>query len=209
MGPGGVRWMIAGLAAIVTAGVCLGVWLPKPARAPAVVLDRAHVRAMLPAITAYLQSPAYRDRNGEYPFAAYQAQRVRWLCNAGIVEIRPDGARWRVGMDVACGDYAHRGSKVFMDDGGDMGHEVMILSGGHGRYQVLSAVQEPGVTPDPGWIDQNFSARAAAEINSGGGPMALWPAYKVLRAFGCQPGVHGSVVSVARGFAWGWPCKSA
>ena len=31
-----------------------------------------------------------------------------------------------------------------------------------GRYQVLSTAQEPGVSPDPSWIDQNFSARAAA-----------------------------------------------
>jgi hypothetical protein len=60
-------------------------------------------------------------------------------------------------MDVACGDYARRGNEVFMDDGGDMGHEVMILSGGRGRYRVLSAAQEPGVTPDPGLIGQYFS----------------------------------------------------
>jgi hypothetical protein len=207
MRPGRVRWLIAGVVAVVTAGICLSVWLN---RAPAPVVDRAQVRGMLPAITAYLQSAAYRDRNGESPPEAYQAQRVRWLCNAGIVEIRPDGARWRVGMDVACGDYARRGNKVFMDDGGDMGHEVVILSGSRGRYQVLSAAQEPGVTPDPGWIDQNFSAPAAAEINSGEAPMAPWPAVKVLRAFGCQPGAQGSVISVVRAFnTHGWPCGSA
>jgi hypothetical protein len=55
-----------------------------------------------------------------------------------------------------------------------MGHVVMVLSG-DGRYQVLLAVQEPGVTPDPTWIDQHFSARAAAEVNSGRGPIAPMP----------------------------------
>jgi hypothetical protein len=212
MRPGRVRWLIAGVIAVVTAGICLGVWLNRaPIRALARAVDQAQVRAILPAITAYLQSAAYRDRNGESPPAAYQAQRVRWLCNAGIVEIRPEGTRWRVGMDVACGDYARRGNKVFMDDGGDMGHEFMILSGSHGRYQVLSAAQEPGVTPDPGWIDQNFSAPVAAEINSGEAPMAPWPTVKVLRAFGCQSGaIHGSVISVVRAFnTLGWPCGSA
>src|SRR5215467_1961550 len=99
MRPGRVRWLIAGVVAVVTAGICLSAWLH---RASAPVVDRAQVRGMLPAITAYLRSAAYRDRNGESPPEAYQAQRVRWLCNAGIVEIRPDGARWRVGMDVAC-----------------------------------------------------------------------------------------------------------
>jgi hypothetical protein len=116
---------------------------------------------------------------------------------------------WRV-AESGAGDYARRGNKVFMDDGGDMGHEVVVLSGGRGRYQVLSAAQEPGVTPDPGWIGQNFSAPAAAEISSGEAPMAPWPAVKVLRAFGCQPGVHGSVISVVRAFnTHGWPCGSA
>jgi len=46
--------------------------------------------------------------------------RVRWLI-AGVVAV------------VACGDYARRGNKVFMDDGADMGHEVVILSGSFGR----------------------------------------------------------------------------
>jgi hypothetical protein len=66
MRPERVRWLIAGVVAVATAGICLGVWLNRaPGRASAPVVDRAQVRVMLPAITAYLQSAAYRDRNGE------------------------------------------------------------------------------------------------------------------------------------------------
>ena len=86
------------------------------------------------------------------------------------------------------------------EDGGDMGHVVMVLSGG-GRYQVLSAAQEPGITPDPAWIDQHFSARAAAEVNSGQGPTAPMPDTRALLAFGCAPGAKGSTTPISRGMA--------
>jgi hypothetical protein len=145
--------------------------------------------------------------------ASYETQRIKWLCNAELVEIRPDDTRWRVGMDVACGDYALSAGKVFNIDGGDQGYEVMILSGSHGRYQVLSAAQEPGVSPDPAWIDRNFSPGAAAEIDASDGPLAPWPTSKALRAFGCMSGVRGSVTSAdvagARGFLSSWPCVPA
>jgi hypothetical protein len=174
--------------------------------------DPAQVRAVMPAITAYLQSPAYRDRNGEYPAAAYRTGRVRWLCAAEIVYVGPDGTRWRAGMDVACGDYERQGSRVILADGGDMGHEVMVLSGDGGRYRVLTAAQEPGVSPDPAWIDRNFPASAAAEANRGRLPMASMPDARALLAFGCTVAgaAHGSVISAAQaGPAWGWPCTSA
>lgn len=111
-------------------------------------------------------------------------------------------------MDVACGDYDRRGGKMYEEDGGDVGHVVMVLSGG-GRYQVLSVAQEPGVSPDPAWIDQHFSARAAAEINSGQGPMASMPDYRALLAFGCAPGAKGSVIPDGQGYRWAWPCRPA
>jgi hypothetical protein len=131
--------------------------------------------------------------------------RVRWLCDAALVEVRPDGGRWRAGMDVACGDYDHRGGSMREEDGGDMGHVAMVLSGG-GRYQVLSVAQEPGITPDPAWIDQHFSARAAAEVNDGQGPMAPMPDNRALLAFGCAPGAKGSYDTQA---AEAWPCRPA
>ena len=90
------------------------------------------------------------------------------------------------------------------EDGGDMGHVVMVLSGG-GRYQVLSVAQEPGITPDPAWIDQHFSARAAAEVNSGQGPTAPMPDTRALLAFGCAPGAKGSYDTQ---LAEAWPCEA-
>ena len=180
-------WLTAGAVVVVATGVSIGASLP--AGVPIAAPDQARVRAMMPAITAYLQSPAYRDLNGgPYLSAAYRTGRIRWLCNAAIVYISSDGTRWRVGMDVACGDYDRRGNTVIMEDGGDMGHEVMTLSGGHGRYQMLTAAQEPGVSPDPAWINQSFPAPAAAEVNQGLGPMATTPDSKALQAFGCMAG---------------------
>lgn len=147
---------------------------------------------MMPAITAYLNSSAFRQSEFDsYTTADYQAG-VKWLCNAALVEIRPDGRRWRVGMDVACGDYYRRGAMMYLKDGGDMGHVAMILSG-DGRYQVVSVAAENDVMPDPVWIDQHFSTLAAAKINSGHDPVAAMPDDRALLAFGYGAGC-------ARGF---------
>lgn len=200
-------WLAAGAAVAVAIGVAVAVRLS--AGLPIVAPDQSQVHAMMPTITAYLQSPAYRDLNGGYPSAAYRAGQARWLCSAAIVSIDSYGPQWRAGMDVACGDYERRGNTVIMRDGGDMGHEVMVLSGDQGRYQVLSAAQEPGVSPDPAWIDQNFPALAAAEVNHGLGPMASTPDRTALLAFGCTPrSTRGSVISGGQGGAWGWSCTS-
>ena len=204
MRSGRIWWLAAAGAAVVAAGWCLAVW--PAGRGPALVPDPARARAMMPAIIAYLDSPAYRqDGLGGYSASDYQAGRVRWLCGAALVEVRPDGGRWRAGIDVACGDYDRRGGTMREEDGGDMGHVVMVLSGG-GRYQVLSAAQEPGITPDPAWIDQHFSARAAAEVNSGQGPTAPMPDTRALLAFGCAPGAKGSHDTQS---AEAWPCRPA
>jgi hypothetical protein len=166
---------------------------------------------MMPAIIAYLDSPTYRQGGlGDFSAAAYQTGRVKWLCSAALAEVRPDGGRWRAGMDVACGDYERHSGKVYEDDGGDMGHVVMVVSG-DGHFRVLSVAQEPGVSPDPAWIDQHFSERAAAEINSGEGPMASMPNNRALLAFGCMPGAKGSVAPVllgGQGSSWAFPCQT-
>jgi len=162
---------------------------------------------MMPVIIAYLDSSAYRQGGpgqGQYPAADYQAGQVRWLCGAALVEVRPDGGRWLAGMDVACGDYVRRGLWVSLEDGGDMGHVVMVLSGGS-HYQVVSAASEGGISANPAWIDQHFSRRAASEINNGGGgPLASMPDDQALVAFGCTPGVKGSYGTQA---AEMWPCR--
>jgi len=193
---------------VVAVGVSIGVRLS--AEWPIVTPDQAQVHAMMPAITAYLQSSAYRDLNGEYPSAAYHTGRVRWLCTGAIVYIDSDGTQRRAGMDVACGDYDRQGNFFKQKAAYDMGHEVMVLSGDHGHYRVLTAAQEPGVSPDPPWIDQNFPASAAAEVNHGLGPMASMPDARALLAFGCTTGsTQGSVISEGQsGYAWGWPCAS-
>lgn len=206
------QWLAAAVVGVVIAAIGFGAWLHTQVAGllPLPPPNHSLVNAMMPSIIAYLQAPAYRDANnaGANPAAYYRAQNVRWSCNARIVEIRPDGAYWHVGMDVACGDYVHRGNKIVMADGGDVGNEVMTLSRDHGRYQVVSEALPPGfgVTEDPAWIDQHFSARAAADINrANGGPKAPWPATKVLRAFGCKPSnVKLSVFVVS-----GWPCVPA
>lgn len=166
MRSGRIWWLAAGAGAVAAAGCGMAVWLAG--QGPALIPDPARARAIMPAVIAYLDSPAYRQVEGEHSAAEYRTGRVRWLCDAALVEVRRDGGRWRAGMDVWCGDYERYGGKVYGDDGGDMGHVVMVLSG-DGRYQVLSVAQEPGVSPDPAWIDRHFSDRAAAEINSGGG----------------------------------------
>jgi len=207
MRSGRIWWLAAGGTAAVIAGGCLAVWLA--ARGPALVPDPARARAMMPAIIAYLDSPAYRqDGIGGYSAADYQAGRVRWLCGAALVEVRPDAGRWRAGMDVVCGDYDRRGGKMYLDLGGDMGHVVMVLSD-DGRYRVLSVAQEPGITPDPAWIDQHFSVGAAAEINSDRGPLASMPDNRALLAFGCAPGAKSSVVPDGQGYSSAWPCQPA
>jgi hypothetical protein len=199
-------WLAAGGAAVaIAAAGGLAARLSGPGPVP--VPDPALSRAMMPAIVAYLDSPAFRQVEGftGYSAADYQSGRVRWLCAAALVEIRPDGGRWRAGMDVACGDYDRRGGEVRMEDGGDMGHVVMTLSG-VSRYQVLSVAQEPGISPDPAWISQHFSAPAAAEVNGGGGPMASVPDARALAAFGCA---GGPASSDGNSSSLGLPCRPA
>lgn len=196
-----IWWLAVGGVASVIAGSCTAVWLTGGG--PILVPDSAQAQAMMPAVVAYLQSPAYRQGGlGDYTAGDYQSGRVRWLCSAALVEVRPDGGRWRAGMDVACGDYDRRGDAMYLEDGGDMGHVVMVLSGSS-PYQVVSAASENGIVPDPGWIDQHLSALAAFEINSGHGPMAAMPDDPALLAFGCAPGAKGTYGS---GGAEAWPC---
>jgi hypothetical protein len=197
-----IWWLAVGGVAVVIAGCCAAVWLTGGG--PILVSDSAQAQAMMPAVVAYLESPAYRHGGlGDYTVADYASGRVRWLCGAALVEARPDGGQWRAGMDVACGDYDRRDGTMYMEDGGDMGHVVMVLSGS-ARYQVVSAASENGVVPDPAWIDQHFSALAAFEINSGHAPMAAMPDDRALLAFGCAPGANGSY---GIGGAEAWPCR--
>jgi hypothetical protein len=50
---------------------------------------------------------------------------------------------------------------------------------------------------------------AAAEINSGQGPMAPMPDNRGLLAFGCAPGAKSYVARSAEGYSEAWPCRPA
>jgi hypothetical protein len=60
---------------------------------------------------------------------------------------------------------------------------ALAAAGHHGHYQVLSLHIGPGHY-DPAWVDANFSAGAAAEINSPSPPGAPDPVGQAWRAFG-------------------------
>lgn len=201
-------WRVAAVgAAVVIAGGRLALW--QTGQLAPLLPDEAQERAMMPAIDAYLDSPAYRRNNlGDYSPADYRSGRLKWVCDAAIVEVRPDGAHWRVGMDVACGDYSRDGTTVDQLDSGDMGDAVMVLSGGR-RYQVLSAALEPGEDADPSWVRQHFSFLAAAEINSHQGPTAPIPDNLALSAFGCAPGATGTTQMLGQTYVTAFPCRPA
>ena len=178
-------WLIVGGAAVVTASFGAGFWLNRPA--PDLVPDQKQAYALMPAITAYLDSSAYWPYlAGIVGSAAHDKPgRNMWLCGAGIEEVGHDGAGWRVGMDVACADYFRQDDLVYQGIHGDLGQAVVVLSSSAFQYRVESVEQEPGGDPAPGWVSQRFSAAAAAEINSGRAPVAALPGGDALRAFGC------------------------
>jgi hypothetical protein len=143
---------------------------------------------MLPAIQKYLDVPARANQYGGLLAESYPQLHSRVFCTATIIEIRPDGRRWRVGMVTACEEYARRGHTLLTGTGGGS-DEVMVLARAAGRYRVVSAVSdnEP-IAPDPGWIDRHFSRAAAYEINYGTWPAPSDPAVLARRAFGFPPG---------------------
>lgn len=180
------RWLIIGGTAVVAAICGLGFWLTRPG--PYLAPDQEQAYAMMPAVTAYLDSQAYWPYLSGIvgsPAPDKQGQNM-WLCGASIEDVRPDGAGWRVGMDVACADYFRQDAQVQQGVHGDMGQAVLVLSGGPSRYRVESAVQEPGGPGASDWVSQHFSAAAAAAINHGRTPVASLPGSDALRAFGCS-----------------------
>jgi hypothetical protein len=178
-------WLIIGAAAVVAASCGAEIALTRPG--PWVAPDQEQTHEMMPGITEYLDSRAY------WPYISGIAASAApdkpgqnlWLCGASIEDVRPDGAGWRVGMDVACSDYVRQGTRVLQGIDGDLGQAVLVLSGGPARYRVESVEQEPGGPGVPGWVSQHFSAAAAAAINSGRTPVAPWPDGDALREFDC------------------------
>jgi hypothetical protein len=133
-----------------------------------------------PVIEKYLDSPAGGNQGGGMLAVSFPKLKSRTFCTAAILEIRRDGARWRVGMETDCGEYARRGNTLVAgtEAGAD---EVMVLArAADGQYRVVAAVSDNyPVVPDYGWVDRHFSPGAAYELNYG-----TWPA-------GSEPGRAG------------------
>ncbi len=183
----GIRaWsMVLGCAAtLAAAATAMILW--SPGHGPLLPgLDRAQARLMLPAIEAYLDSPAGGNQGG-YLTDAFPELKPRVFCTAAIIEIRRDGSGWRVGMQTACGEYARRGDTLLEGTAGG-NTEVIVLAGNGSRYRVTSAASSDPTVPDPRWVDRHFSAGAAVEINGGLWPVPPNPAVQARRAFGLPP----------------------
>ena len=171
--------------ALMAAVVCWVVWWFRHPQ-----VDQAQARAMQPVIDAYVHE--HGERLG---FAGSLDPRLKpeVFCAAAIIEIRPDGPSWRVGMVLNCGEFARRGSTLIEGSSGypSLG-EVMVLSGSGGHYRVLSVDQGPPGY-DPAWVHQNFSPLAARWILSTEPPTAPDPIGQARQAFGFPAGTTTAV----------------
>jgi hypothetical protein len=170
-----------GVVCAVMAVILVGVvwWNRHPA------VDQAQAQAMQPAIDAYMHEHGEQLGLGGTLDARLKPE---VFCDAGIIEIRPDGRWWRVGMMLNCGEFARRGSTLIEGSSGypSIG-EVMVLSGSRGQYRVRSLdLGPPGY--DPAWVHQNFSSLAARWMLSMYPPTALDPIGQAREAFGFPAG---------------------
>lgn len=159
--------------------LALTLWLR--AHPPPPVVNPAQAQATWPAIDAYLSKHAAQLDDG-YLARKYPKLKVENFCNVHIIEIRPAGQQWHVGMDVDCGEFARRGRALLEGSGGE-DDDVMTLARSHGRYRAVSLLQGP-IYYDPDWVARHFSPGAATEIGSANLPMAPYPARQARRAFG-------------------------
>jgi hypothetical protein len=144
---------------------------------------------MLPAIEKFLDSPAGGNQGGGLLAASYPKLKSRTFCTAAIIEIRPDGPRWRVGMETDCAEYARRGDTLVTGTAGGSDEVMVLARDPDGQYTVVSAVSDNWpVAPDYGWVDRHFSPGAAYEINYGTWPAPPSPAIQARHALGFPPG---------------------
>jgi hypothetical protein len=177
-----VRWLAAGAAA-VAAAAGLTTWLvTNTAAPPSPVVNPAQARAMLPAVNAYLSSHAAQLTEGAYLAGAYPGLKTEDFCAARIIEIRPAGHQWRVGMAVTCGEFARRDLSLLEGTAGE-DNDVMTLAYTQGHYRAESLVTGP-IYYDPAWVTGHFSPGAAAEVDSATPPAAPYPVQQARHAFG-------------------------
>ncbi len=175
-----LSWTCAGILVAVTGAIF---WQAN--RRPAV--NQAQAKAMLPVISSYLgNSPQLAQFGG----ALDATLKPRVFCEASIIEIRPDGPRWRVGLQINCGEFARRQNKLLEGSQGYPGiADVAILTRTGLHYQVANLQVGPPYRDKP-WVDQNFSSQAARWILSASPPTAPSPISQAWRAFGFPAGTH-------------------
>lgn len=182
------RWLLA--AGCAGAAAAASVWAAtRGAAVPPPHVNHAQAQAMLPAIEKFLDSPAGGNQGGGLLAVSYPKLKSRTFCTATVIEIRPDGPRWRVGMETSCTEYARRGQTLLTGTAGGSDEVMVVTTAPGGRYRVVSAVSDNWpVVPDPGWVDRHFSPGAAYEINYGTWPAPPDPAVQARRTFGFPPG---------------------
>lgn len=174
-------WTGLGLTVALLAAFAGGLawWYRHPA------VNQAQAKAIEPDIEAYMHDNAARLDIGGVLDSRLKSQ---VFCNANIIEITPEGSRYRVGMAMNCGEFARRGASLIEGFSGYFISvcEVMIPPGGR-NYRVLSL--DPGPEGyDPAWVHQNFSALAARWVLSSDPPTASDPASQAWQALGFPPG---------------------
>jgi hypothetical protein len=182
-------WLLVAGSAVVALCAGLGLWVAgrRPHEPQRPHVNAAQALAMLPAIEAYLDSPAGRNQGGMLA-QLYPKLHSRVFCTATIIEIRPASRGWRVGMETDCTEYARRGDTLLEGTGAGE-DEVMVLAGSGTNYRVVSDVNDAyPITPDDRWVDRHFSRAAAHEINYGTWPDPPDPAVQARLAFGLPPG---------------------
>jgi hypothetical protein len=181
------RWLALICAGVIAAAIGVTAWPVN--RSP--VVNQAQARAMLPVINAYLDKEAAGSLGG-FLTDSFPHLKARGFCDARIIEIRPDGPRWRVGMVINCGEFTRRGNTLLEGSAGYPGiGEVMTLSDHRGRYQVLSLQVGPPYA-DHAWVDRNFSSGGAARVFSDNPLTAPDPIRQAWRAFGFPAGTPPS-----------------
>jgi hypothetical protein len=159
---------------VIVAALGTVLWMT---RHPAV--NRAQARAMTPALEAYMHGDvAGMGLEGDLD-ARLKPQA---FCDPDIIEIRPDGAGWRVGMMPFCASYARRDGTLLESS---VGYDIVVaeVTIRSGHYQVLSfQVGSDGY--DPAWVHANFSSLAARWILSTDPPTAPDPVGQARRALG-------------------------
>ena len=174
-------WVGLGLTVALLLAITGGVawWYRHPA------VNQAQAKAIEPAIEAYMHKNAASLDIGGVLDSRLKPQ---VFCDANIIEITPEGSRYRVGMVLNCGEYARRGASLIEGFAGYFISvcDVMIPRGGR-HYQVLSL--DPGPEGyDPTWVHQNFSALAARWVLSPDPPTAPDPASQAWQALGFPAG---------------------